>query len=286
MPRTCILTDSTICFSRITFPGQNLVSIIPHQVQIRDQTILDSKDLGLLKSGQTSHNHNPPLVHAPSVEAFRQVFNDLGEHYQEIVAILISSHLSQAMANALQAAELQKSPASVTVIDAQTTATGLGVLVQAAAAAAQRGMPAHEINRMVRGMRRHIYAIFCLPDLTYLARSDQLDPAQAFIGEMIGIIPIFTIENGRLMHTQKIRSSRHMVDILYEFICEFESLRVLALIQGIHYFEQESRNLRERINQNLRTIALCDHSPSLALATILGPHSIGLIAVESSPSEI
>ncbi len=75
-------------------------------------------------------------------------------------------------------------------------------------------------------MINHIYSVFCLPDLSHLYRSGQIDPAQAIVGEMLGVIPFFTLENGSLVHTQKIRSPRHLVDIMYEFVAEFENLKV------------------------------------------------------------
>jgi fatty acid-binding protein DegV len=156
-------------------------------------------------------------------------------------------------------------------------------LVQAAAEYSNRGYNGPDINRLVRGMVNHIYSVFCLPDLSHLYRAGLIDPAQAIVGEMLGVIPFFTLENGKLVHTQKIRSPRHLVDILYEFIVEFDNLKYLALLQGISMFEQESRNLRDRISQNVRTTPLCEHILSLSLATILGPHAIGLVAMENLP---
>jgi fatty acid-binding protein DegV len=134
-------------------------------------------------------------------------------------------------------------------------------------------------------MVNHIYSVFCIPDLSHLYRAGLIDPAQAIVGEMLGVIPFFTLENGRLVHTQKIRSPRHLVDIMFEFIAEFENLKYLALLQGITTFDQESRNLRDRISQNIRTTPLCEHGLSLSLATILGPHCIGLVAMENTPKE-
>ena len=220
------------------------------------------------------------------MDDFQDAFTSLGMKYKEIVVILISSHLSQAIHNALTASQAGKSPANIFIIDSLNTAVGLGLLVQAAADYAHRGYPGLDINRLVRGMINHIYSVFCLPDLSYLYRAGQIDPAQAFVGEMLGVIPFFTLENGRLIHTQKIRSPRHLVDIMYEFVAEFENIKYIALLQGISSFEQESRNLRDRISQNIRTTPLCEQDLSLALATILGPHSIGLVVMENLPREI
>lgn len=283
MPRTCIITDSTAYFTKTNFTGQDQVTILPHRIIVNGHYVQDGKDLSIF---QTSTNlGKPPEVSPPSVDDFRTAFSSLGMKYKEIVVILISSHLSQAINNAISASRLGNSPANIFIIDSMNTAIGLGLLVQAAADYAHRGYSGIEINRLVRGMINHIYSVFCLPDLLYLYRAGQIDPAQAVVGEMLGVIPFFTLENGRLIHTQKIRSPRHLVDIMYEFVAEFENIKYIALLQGITSFEAESRNLRDRIGQNVRSAPLCEQNLSLALATILGPHGIGLVIMENSPRE-
>lgn len=283
MPRTCVLTDSTAYFTKSSFAGQEHVTILPHHIRINELSIPDSKDLSIYFP--SAHFTHPPITDPPTVDAFRDAYTSLGMQYKEIVVILLSSHLSQANANAHLASQLSKSPANIFIIDSLNTAIGLGLLVQAAADYAHRGYSGIEINRLVRGMISHIYSVFCLPDLAHLYRAGQIDPAQAIVGEMLNVIPFFTLENGRLVHTQKIRSPRHLVDIMYEFVAEFENLKYLALIQGINTYEQESRNLRDRISQNVRTTPLCEHGLSLALATLFGPHSIGLVVMEKTHKE-
>jgi DegV family protein with EDD domain len=283
MPRTCIITDSTAYFTKSAFTGQEHVTILPHSIRVNNQLIPDSRDLSFYTS---PHNSHPPLTFPPPVDAFRNAYTSLGMRYREIVVILISSQLSQAVANAQAATQACKTPANIYIIDSLNTAIGLGLLVQAAADFSLRGYTGVDINRLVRGMVNHIYSVFCLPDLSHLYRAGLIDPAQAIVGEMLGVIPFFTLENGRLVHTQKIRSPRHLVDIMYEFVAEFENLKYLALLQGVSTFEQESRNLRDRISQNVRTTPLCEHALSLSLATILGPHSIGLVAMENTPKDI
>lgn len=284
MARTCILTDSTAFFTRPAYAGQEHVTILPHTIQLGDQILLDGRELSVY-SQALPHNLIPTAL-PPSINDFQEAYRTLGSKYKEIIVILLSSHLSQANNNARLAAQSMKSSANIFIIDSLNTAIGLGLLVQAAAEYVHRGYPGTEINRQVRGMINHIYSVFCLPDLYHLYRSGQIDPAQATVGEMLGVIPFFTLENGRLVHTQKIRSPRHLVDIMYEFVAEFENLKYLALIQGTNGYDQESRNLRDRISQNIRTTPVCEHGLSLALATILGPHCIGLVVMENTPKEL
>lgn len=258
MFRTCILTDSTVIFTKPVFPGIDHVHVIPQELQ-------------------------EPVT--PSVELFRQTFINLGTRYQEVIAVLGSSHLGPTVENAHLAASSLKNPLNIQIIDSQTTAVGLGLLVQAAADSNRRGVPVQEVCNQLRGMLRNIFAIFCLPDLTSLYHSGQIDHAQAIVGEMLGVIPIFVMENGQLIHIQKIRSPRHLVDILFEFVMEFDRLKFLALLQGTPFFDQECRNLRERINQNIRTPHLNEYSINPALAYLLGPRSIGVISMQKSLGE-
>jgi DegV family protein with EDD domain len=284
MPRTCIITDSSVCFSKLGYAGHEHVTILPHSIQTDGHIIPDSKDLTIYNS--SLNNIHPPIAIPPSVDDFRSAFTSLGMKYKEIVVILLSSQLSEAGSNAQYATQSCKTPANIFIIDSLNTAIGLGLLVQAAAEFIHKGYSGLEITRLIRGMLSHIYSVFCIPDLSHLYRAGLMDPAQAIVGEMLGVIPFFTLENGRLVHTQKIRSPRHLVDIMFEFVSEFENIKYLALLQGISTFEQESKNLRERINQNIRTTPLCEHSLSLALATILGPHCIGLVTMENTPKEV
>jgi len=286
MSRICILTDSTAHFPYFAFNGHEHVSVIPHTVRFRGEHQQDHKDLPLIFTQAEKSTTPIPQAFPPSAESFLHTFANLANTYSEIVAILISSHLSQTVQIAQKAASLFKGPASISVIDSQTTAAGLGLLVRAAAEAAQRGMSSAEINRVVRGLIRHIYMILCLPDLHYLSQSGQLDPAQAVIGEMLGVIPFYILENGRLVPVQKARNPRNLVDIFHEFVSEFDQLRHLALLQGLPGFEQESRNLRERIHQCFPSTPFSEHTMNASLATILGPHSLGLIAMEHPNKDI
>jgi fatty acid-binding protein DegV len=111
----------------------------------------------------------------------------------------------------------------------------------------------------VRGLIPHVYTIFCNQSLSYLQLSGQLDPAQALVGEMLGITPFFILENGRLTPVQKARSTRHLVDTFHEFITEFIHLKHIALLQGLPPFINEARALHERIQENFPTTPFSEH---------------------------
>jgi DegV family protein with EDD domain len=283
MSQICILTDSTAQFSGPVFPGHELVNIIPLHIQLKEQQFTDGKDLKTANLPPSVRNHTFLKTISPTVEEFCQVFTALGRKYNEIITILISAQLNPAYWVAQEAATTLRGPVAIHIIDSQTTAVGLGLLVQAAAEAVENGASSLRINRLVRGLIPRIYTVFCVQSLTYLYHSGHLDPAQAIIGEMLGIMPFFILENGRLVPVQKIRNSRHLVDILHEFITEFSNLQHIAIIQGVPPYEQEARTLKERINGDFPTVHLSEHNLGVSLAIILGPRSMGVVAMEHCP---
>jgi DegV family protein with EDD domain len=285
MSQVCILTDSTAQFPVHLFPGSDLINVIPYHVQLDGHANAHDKDVKLAHLPSSVYNYVNLQAQPPSVEEFSQMFMQLGYRYREIVVILISAHLSPALGNAQMAIETAKCPADIHIVDSETTTVGLGLLVQAAATAAQQGDSGARISRLVRGLAPHVYTVFCLHNLSYLSRAGFIDPAQAIVGEMLEVVPFFILEKGRLSPSQKVRGSRHLVDLLCEFVMEFTAVKHVALIQGVPPFDQEARLLRERLSGLYRSNSFSEHTLGVPLAAMLGPHSLGLVVMENCTDE-
>lgn len=279
MPGVCILTDSTAQFPATPFAGQELVKVLPLRIRLDGTRLPESKDLRLSDLPRSAPVAAAPLAQPPSREEFLQEFLALGNDYPEVIAILLSENLNP-MVHHARAAAASLGAVSITVIDSQTTGVGLGLLVQAAAEALQQGASVAEIRSQMRRLVAQVYTLFCVQSLTYLAQGGHLDAAQAVVGEMLGVTALFVLEGGRLVPIQKPRSSRHLLDLLYEFVLEFGKLRHVALFKGVIPFENETRALRERITAELSATPYSEMVMSAALAAILGPRSLGLVAME------
>jgi fatty acid-binding protein DegV len=97
---------------------------------------------------------------------------------------------------------------------------------------------------------------------------------------MLDMLPLFTIERGRLIPVQKARNMRHLADLLEEFISEFSLLKRIALLKGILPFDQESRLLRECITNKLPDTVYSEQFLGTPLATLLGPRSLSVVVME------
>ena len=257
-----------------------MVTVVPLQIGLGGKLYVDNRDIKISKLPLSARDGLDPQVRPPDPVEFGRIMAEVGQNCDEIIAILLSGHLNPAVHFAQEAAATGYSPVTVHVVDSQTTGAGLGLLVQAAAEAASFGMSPVEIKQLLHGLVPHVYTIFCMQSLTYLAHSVKIDVAQALVGEMLGVIPILVLENGRLMPIQKARTPRHLVDIFHEFISEFGQLRHVALMQGMPPYAHEARALRERISTDYPYTPYTEHTLGAALATILGPRSMGVVAME------
>lgn len=281
MSGVLILTDSTAQFTFPTFPGQDLVKVIPLKINLnRVNHLDDGHSLSIFDLPLTVQDGKSAQVLAPEPEEFRRAALSVGEEHHEMLAILLSASLSPAVSNANQAASTLPGRISLTVLDSQTTGIGLGLLVQAAAAAAQDGATVKEIKQLVRQLMAHIYTVFYVQNLSYLSSGGHIDSAQAVVGEMLGVTPIILLENGRLVPVQKAHSFHHLLDLLLEFIGEFGNLKHISLLKGTLSIESEVQQLRQRINELFPITIFSEHTLGTGLATILGPHSLGLAVME------
>lgn len=285
MSSVCILTDSTVQFPIPAFEGRNLVHFASLDVELDGILYENAEGIKAVDMAPTLKNGKTPVVHAPSTDEFERLFTSLGGHYSEIVAILHSTDLSDTFGNASEAVKALQGQVDVWLIDGHTTATGLGLVVQSAAAMAEGGLSAEEIDREIREQISRVYSMFCIPGLTYLNNSGYLTAPQAAVGEYIKMLPLYVLENGKLSATQKARNLRHLVDLLHEYLFEFEHLDHIGLLQGVPPFENETRALRERIAEDFPDTPISEHTISAPLAGILGPRSLGMFVMQSEEIE-
>lgn len=278
MNSVAILTDSSAQFTRARFPGKEHVHVIPLRVQWKGQEGTCPPQLSDLP--QSAQDGARPRLISPSPTDFRRAFFTLRQRYHEVVVLLQSGRLCAALSHAREAASLMNGHASVHVVDSQTTSVGLGLLVQYAAAAVARGARASEVIRELRGLIPQVYTVFFVQGLSYLEYAGHLDHGQAVIGEMLGVTPFLLLESGRLVPITKVRNMRHLVDTLYEFLSEFLHVQHIALLQGYPPFEHEVRILRDRIAADFPDTPFTEHPLSPALATLIGPRSLGVVVLE------
>jgi DegV family protein with EDD domain len=272
MPNVCILTDSTAQFTQSRFPGYNRVHVIPFDLQS-----VESQGGRSLPGGVLNQKRLIP----PSPQDFVRFYTRLSCDYDSIVVLTLSALFNPTMSHALAASEQYSNGVPVEVIDSQTTAIALGLLVQIAAEAASQGASLKEIDRRLRASLPRVYLLLCIPELTYLAQSSHMEYSQALVGEMMGILPIFTFEEGRLVPMEKVRTPRHLFEAFQDFMGEFEAPAQIALVNSSGRGSLRTSPLRQFVQDTFPETLYSELPIQPHLAAMFGPRSIGLVVLES-----
>ena len=157
---------------------------------------------------------------------------------------------------------------------------GLGILVKAAAEAANAGEPLDDIVRLVRGMIPHVYLVFYVETMEYLERNGRIGKAQAILGSMLNIKPILFMEDGDIIPLEKVRTTDKAIEKLFEFVAEFDNLEQTAIIQCNRHPNKDARTLQQRLVQSFpnQDFPIIQYGPDLA--TRIGPNALGIVVYE------
>ncbi len=281
-PRTVILTDETALFDREDFPGREFVETLPLDIVVDGE--IWSPEEG---NGKPHPNGLPEVVGlshrvqliSPPPQAIRMRLRALSRRYGDVVVMTSGDGLTSVFSHALEASAGTLYRLHLQVWDSQTMGFSLGWAVQEAAAMAAEGANAREIITHLRRIRNTFYTVLAVQSLSYLHESRLLDPAQALVGEMLGMTPLFLLEDGGLLPLYKARSARHLLDLLVEFAEEFAQVRRVAVMAG-EALCNEGEALRQRLEDLFPHLSIPCLSQSTALQALFGPRVLALFIQE------
>ncbi len=281
LPKVGFLTDGTAQFPNPNGAGMEHVRVLPFRVFLEN---------GQGESQEIRRTHQLPAKISPSVGKVRlaypevqellDVFYQMRQEYTEILVLTHSQTLSPFYQLVTQTLHAPGDWNFIQVIDTQTISAGLGYVVQEAAGQAAKGFAGEALKHQILGTLPRVYGMFCVNSLSYLASSGLLEPVQAQVGQILGISPVFLLENGRLTPMRKIKSSRQLVDVFFEFIEEFTKPIEVVLIHDSPGFSNESRLLRDRILTDHPGLPLRELPVPPCLAALFGPGVLGLFILQ------
>lgn len=222
----------------------------------------------------------PTLAEDPGVSGYLKIFQDLHRHTNQIISLHSASAASPGYEHARRASEELLGRCEIQVIDTQTLSFGLGLLVQAAVQSADAGEPFDEVVRIVRGLIPRLYMIFFLNDLSHLQRHHLVTRSQAILGNMLGVIAFLTMEDGRLIPMEKVRTRPRALEKLIEFVAEFSDLEHIALLHGWNQDRVEFDWLDERLAALHPDVPVSHADYGPGMGTLVGTDSLGVVVLE------
>lgn len=157
-----------------------------------------------------------PTTSQVTPQAFCDAFAKAVEEGDEVVVLTVSSLLSGTYQSAILAAE--EFPGKIHVVDSQTVAIGLGVLVEMAVRWMEEGCDAATIAARLCEERKKVRMLAMLDTLEYLKRGGRISKTVAFAGGLLSIKPVVCIREGKIEILGKARGSRQGNNLLVQEI--------------------------------------------------------------------
>jgi DegV family protein with EDD domain len=274
-----IITDS---LSDITSDlAQELgITVVPLTVFFGHESFLDRVTISTDEFYyKLIHGNIWPTTTQPPPGDFVNIYNKLADETDEILVVTLSSKISGTYGSALNARGLIEKECRIEVIDSRTVAMGLGLIVIAAAKAAQTGANLDELTGLVRGamVRSHITMYF--DTLKYLAKGGRIGKAQGMLGSLLSVKPLLTMKDGEVAPLTRTRSQAAGMDYLYNFVTGFSHIEELAVEHSTT--PDEADKLVKRLSSVFPKERIYRSTVSPVLGTYAGPDALAITVLEA-----
>lgn len=269
-----IVTDS---LSDITSDvAQELgVTIVPLTVLFGHESFLDRVTISTDEFYyKLTHDNVWPTTTQPSPSAFAEVYNKLAQESDEILVVTLSSKISGTYESAVNAKTLVEKKCRIEVIDSFDVAMGLGLIVIAAAKAAQAGKNLDELAALVRRAMLRSHLIMYFDTLKYLAKGGRIGKAQGLLGAMLSIKPVLTVKDGVMSPVTKLRSRAAGIDYLYNYVAGFSNIEELAVEHATT--PEVADELAERLSSLFPKDRIYQSTLSPVVGTYAGPNALAV----------
>ena len=221
-----------------------------------------------------AHSKTLPTTSVPPLGTFVDAFDKLAEETDEILAITVSHKLSATHETASHAVELMKRKCRVEVVDSLEVAMAEGLLVIAAARAAQSGANLDEILKLTRRNISRVEIRMAFDTLEYLKRGGRIGRAQALLGSILRLNPVLGLKDGEVYPFARERSRAKAIDYLYNFALGFSNIEEMAVEDATT--PDEADILVERLSSKFPKERIYRSKLSPVLGAHVGPHVLSV----------
>lgn len=208
-----------------------------------------------------------------SPAVYMDIFEDLLKNPEdEIIVISLASTLSGSY-NSARLAKTSFDENRIHLIDSQNISFPMMLLVQEALDLRKQGKSAKEIVDILEEDKKKVRLLGLVPTLEYLKRGGRISAATAAIGELAGIKPILTLEDGKVAVPLKVRGMKKAFNSMARLAKEWNIDLDRPVIFGYTGLDpQPSKTLKEAFESQLDTTFNSDDLEGCyILATHTGP---------------
>lgn len=216
-----VLTDTT-CDLPAELIIAHDITIVPLTVMFGDEVFLDQVDITQEEFLARLTDPGQPLATTsqPAPAHFAEAYGRAAEQADEVLGVMLSGALSGTLGQAQVAAE-RFEDARVSIHDSATASLGLGMRVLRAAELAKGGCGVDEILAELQRLKARSGLYITVDTLDYLQRSGRLGAARAFVGSLLDLKPILSVDReGRVVPVDRVRHREAVIPRVLGLLAE------------------------------------------------------------------
>ena len=276
MSKIKIVTDSTMDMPLEMAEKLGIV-VVPLSVTINGESYLDRVEIDAAEYITVmKKSEELPKSSQPSAGTFLEVYDRLGEEGYEVLSIHMTGKMSGTVRSAESAAQMTKT--KVTVIDSMFISIALQFQVKEAAEMALQGKSMEEILNRLDRVREHTKLYIMIDTLENMVKGGRIGKGKAFIGSLLNIKPIASLEGAEYNPVAKVRSHTQVVKYMAKQFAEDVQGKTIYGAGIVHAEAYElSSKLKKAITEltGYKDISIDYTGPTISTHT--GPGTIALM---------
>jgi DegV family protein with EDD domain len=217
----------------------------------------------------------PAKTSQPSIGAFRELYENLQKDYDCIIAVLVSAKLSGTVSSSEQAAQMVDIP--VYSLDSKILSYPLTRLILKGMELAESGLDTKDIISELKALRDTGETYVLIGSLEQLHRSGRMSGVQFFLGSMLNVKPIISVQDGELSVREKARSERKAKDKIVKLLRsahERKPLKEVFILYGLH--PEEAEIWKKELEEEFAGIKFGCYSLGATIGVHAGEHTLGI----------
>ena len=269
-----IVTDSVADLPP-ALASANDITAVPAYVIIGNETFREGLDISADRFYERLGTlPRLPTTSQPTMADFQEVYRRLLDQGHQIVSIHVSGKLSGTVNSATQAKASLGDSAQIEIVDSELASSPQALMVLNAAEWAREMTDFHELARRVRQSLPSYYCYVLVDTLEFLQKGGRIGKAAAFLGGMLKVKPILTIQDGEVHPVERPRSSERGKARIIELA------RGVAPVQRINVSYSTDRAQALSVRAELAELVDPEHIVESrfgpVLGTYLGPNALGI----------
>jgi DegV family protein with EDD domain len=270
LQKVAVITDSVACLTREQVEKHG-ISIVPLYINFEGKALRDWVDMTPNEAYELfMKNLTSFTTSAPSPADFLRTYHEASRKTDNIVCITLSSKISSTYNDALLAKEMaaKELPGiNIEVIDSWTATSAEGMIVLAAARAADRGDDLKSVIDAALTVKDKVNVLVLLDTIKYVYRSGRVPKVAAQAGSMLNIRPLLNVSGGVNFVSVARNRERGIDHMMQKIKAKVDGKPLHASVMHA-YAPEAAEQLKERVSQEFNCVELwlTEFSPVMGYA--------------------